>query len=115
MIFFHRNDIHRPLVLELISQDVPPYPKCSSLVYYTTFMISTNGIAAVRLQREVTKSNVVLPIEFIYQIQEVLFRQTPSEIKQQSLLHIECRGRRRKGKCIVFGPKLKHFIMLNLS
>ncbi len=44
-------------------------------------MISTNGIAAVRLQREVTKSNVVLPIEFIYQIQEVLFSQTPSEIK----------------------------------
>lgn len=86
---FHRNDIHRPLVLEVISQDVPPYPKCSSLVYYTTFMISTNGTAIVRLQREVTKSNVVLPIEFIFQIQEVLFSQTPSEIKQQSLLHIE--------------------------
>lgn len=112
---FHKNDIHRPLVLEVISQDVPPYPKCSSLVYYTTFMISTNGTAVVRLQREVTKSNVVLPIEFIFQIQEVLFSQTPSEIKQQSLLHIEWRGRRRKGKCIVFGPKLKHFIMLNWS
>lgn len=41
------------------------------------------------LQREVTKSNVVLPIEFIFQIHEVLFSQTPLEIKQQSLLHIE--------------------------
>lgn len=51
-------------------------------------MISTNS-TGVRLQREVTKSNEVLQIEFIFQIYKVLFSQTPSEIKQQSLLHIE--------------------------
>lgn len=36
-------------------------------------MSSTNGTAVVRLQREVTKSNVVLSIEFIFQIHKVLF------------------------------------------
>lgn len=69
-------DIHRPMVQEVISQDVPPYTKILCLVYYTTFMISNNGTVVLRLQCKVTKNNEVLPIELIF-YHKVLFSQTP--------------------------------------